>query len=339
MFRARRTAGLLLLALAASPFQGCGGGTSTTASPASPVPAPPTPVAAPTARDGLTHENVSADVALALPRSGEGVVARASQFLLREQVYDGTPIFLWPAYQGRDQEYVDQLVYHLRFSDGSYRMVRWASAGFTVSLDDLAGNYQVMDRTREVVAEMVRRTGLPISIGSGGACRVIIDPSVLDRDAVATATWSFQGSTIVGATVRFANFRELVGGGRGDYVNTFLHEMGHVLGLGHSPDRREVMTPGAGPGTNVSEFQSGEALSLHMMYFHRPAEISRRIGILHSERDPRRMRSRRRSRSSTELRSPYSYLSAATGSTRAARRAGRTAARTATPPTRTATAA
>jgi Matrixin len=63
-------------------------------------------------------------------------------------------------------------------------------------------------------------------------------------------------------------------------VNTFLHEMGHVLGLGHSPDRREVMTPGAGPGTNVSEFQSGEALSLHMMYFHRAA------GNQSPDRDP-----------------------------------------------------
>jgi Matrixin len=270
MFRARRTAARLLLAFSAAHLPGCGGGGSTPSAPAA-VPATPTPVPSPVARDGLTHDIVAAAISPALPRPGDAVSATASDFLVREQRYDGTPLFLWPAYQGRDLDYTNQLVYHARFSDGSYRMVRWASSGFTVSLDDLGENSQVMDRTSEVVAEMVRRTGLPISIGNGGACRVLIDPSVLDRNAVATASWSFQGSTIVGATVRFANLRELAGGGRGDYVNTLLHEMGHVLGLGHSPDRREVMTPGEGPGTVSSEFQPGEAQSLHMMYFHRSA--------------------------------------------------------------------
>ena len=215
-----------------------------------------------------------------MPRVAEGVTVRAPQYLVREQIYDGNALFLWPADQGRDQEYVNELVYHAEFTDGSYRMIRWAASGFTVDLGDLAVNESVMERMREVVAELVRRTGLPITIGSNGACRVLIDPSVLQEGAVATASWSTQGATIVGATVRFAAVREISGGGRGDYVNTLLHEMGHVVGLGHSPDRREVMTQGEGPGTLVGEFQPGEARSLHMMYYHRTA------GNVSPDRDP-----------------------------------------------------
>jgi hypothetical protein len=271
MIRLRRTARFLLLALVGACLPGCGGGPSATTPVPSTLPAAPTPAPPPVARDGVTHAIVSAEVNPALPRTGDAVSARAAQFLVREQVFDGTALFLWPAPQGRDQEYVNQLVYHARFTDGSYGIIRWAS-GFTVTLDDLAENPALLDRTHEVVAELVRRTGHPITIGPGGACRIIVDPSVLDRGAVATTTWSFEGPRIVGATVRFASVRELAGGGNADYVNTLLHEMGHVMGLGHSPDRHDVMTPGgAGTGHVVSEFQPGEASSLHMMYAHRTA--------------------------------------------------------------------
>ncbi len=221
------------------------------------------------ARDGLTHDVVSAEISPPAPRVGEAVTARAPAFLVRDQPFDGTAIFLWPSPQGREQEYVDELVYHVRFTDGSYRMVRWDS-GFTVTLDGNLGEFGlVADRTRQVVAELVRRTGLQISIGTGGACRILLDPSVAERNAVATASYSFRGPTVVGATVRFATIQEISGSARADYLNTLLHEMGHVVGLGHSVDTRDVMTPGAGPGTKVGEFQPGEALSLHMMYAHR----------------------------------------------------------------------
>jgi hypothetical protein len=56
--------------------------------------------------------------------------------------------------------------------------------------------------------------------------------------------------------------------------------MGHVMGLGHSPSTRDVMTPGAGPGTRVAEFQPDEATCLTMMYFHR------RAGNVMPDRDP-----------------------------------------------------
>ncbi len=165
---------LLLLALGGVCLPSCGGGPSPAApsSPSTPPPTP-TPVPLPVARDGLTHEIVSAGISPPTPRVGDAVTVGAPLFLVREQVFDGNAIFLWPADQGRDQEYVNELVYFAKFTDDTY--------------------------------------------------------------------------------------------------HTLLHEMGHVVGLGHSPDRREVMAEGEGPGTLKGEFQQGEALALHMMYAHRTA--------------------------------------------------------------------
>jgi hypothetical protein len=201
-------------------------------------------------------------------------------FILREQMFDGTSLFLWPVSPEYDESYVTELVYHVRFTDGSYRLVRWGT-GFTVTLvGDLAENGAVMNKTHEVVAELALRTGLQISIGPGGSCRILVDPAVEDQDAVALVNYSFQGASIVGADVKFARTQEISGGAQADYGNTLLHEMGHVLGLGHSRDVRDVMTPGEGPGTRVVEFQPGEALNLHMMYSHRA------VGNRPPDRDP-----------------------------------------------------
>jgi hypothetical protein len=64
---------------------------------------------------------------------------------------------------------------------------------------------------------------------------------------------------------------DLLGTNRADYTNVFLHEMGHIMGLGHSPLAREIMTPGGGAHTTLGEYQPREAMALHMMYQHRQA--------------------------------------------------------------------
>ena len=267
---------LVLAAVAALPACG-GGGRATTGS--TPVTSPPatTPASsAPSAVDGITGAAVPAAFTPAAPARATTVQAQAPGYLVREQLFDAAPIALWPG----SLEYVDELVYDWEFTDGSFRMVRW-EAPFVVTLDgDLATDAQVVAKMREVIDEIARVTGVRATIGPGGPVVVAIDPEVSDQDAVAYADLTFRGANVISADVRFARRQEITGGNRSDYRNTLLHEMGHVMGLGHSPSTRDVMTPGAGPGTRVAEFQPDEATCLRMMYFHR------RAGNFLPDRDP-----------------------------------------------------
>ena len=219
---------------------------------------------------------MAADIAPPSPAIGTKVTVQAPGYLRREQRFDGAPIFLWPS----DENYVRTLVYDWEFGDGSHRMVRWPQP-FMVSLDgDLAEDPAVVAKAQEVVAEITRITGLPITIGPGGACLILINPSILEHDAIAQASMTFHGATVTGARVEFATRHEIAGGAGSDYRNTLLHEMGHVMGLNHSPSNRDVMTPAEGPGTKEGQYQPDEATCLHMMYVHRKA------GNFFPDRDP-----------------------------------------------------
>lgn len=257
---------------------GCGGGSSPSTPSVVATPAPAaTPLPGPSFRDGATDEPLGAQITPATPTLDAVVSVRAPGFLVREQRYDGRPIFLWPG----DEGYVRELAYKTEFTDGSFRMVKWAS-GFTWTLDgDLQDDPAVVRKVREVAAEITRVTGLSITIGPGGACVLVIDPSDPDIEgAVALARTTYRGANIASARVVFASRPEIAGGARSDYRNTLLHEMGHVMGLGHSPSDRDVMTPGSGPGAKVGEFQAGEATCLRLMYLYRKA------GNFPPDRDP-----------------------------------------------------
>jgi hypothetical protein len=215
--------------------------------------------------DGWTERPVAAEVKPPLVGLGNGVVVRAPGYLAREQRYDLEPIALWPA----EPAYVRELVYDWEFTDGSFRMIRWDQP-FTLTLDGaLANDDAVSARARQVLNEIRRRTGLQIPIGPGGEVHVKVDPSVADQEAVGVASLSFRGETITSGSVSFINRQEIIGGPGASYSNTFLHEMGHIIGLAHSPDPSDVMTAAGGRGTTVNVYQRGEAIALHMMYFHR----------------------------------------------------------------------
>jgi hypothetical protein len=266
---------------------GCGGGSSAPSNVpvAAPTPAPaPTPVPAPVTRDGWTEEGVAATVDPPSPAMGARVTVQAPGFLLREQRFDGTPFFLWPS----EEAYVRQLVYDWEFSDGTFRMIRWTQP-FTVSLDgDLATDPAVVAKTEEVTAHLTQITGLPITIGSGGAVTILVNPAILDEGAIGRTLVTSRGAAITEATIEFADRQEISGGSGSDYRNTLLHEMGHAMGLGHSASNRDVMTPAQGPGTKEGVFQPQEATCLHMMYLHRqpgnlPPDRDAALGTMASE--------------------------------------------------------
>lgn len=249
----------------------CGGSSSSSSAPTAPQPVPaptPTPAAeTPTVIDGWTDGVLAVQTTPATVSTGQRVEVSAPGFLPRVQTYAGAPIALWPA----EPSYVQELVYDWELGDGNFAMVRW-SGPFTVTLsDELAADPAIVAKAQEVVQELSRWTGFPITLGPDGLVTVVLDPTVEDEGAVAEARVSLLGAEITRAEVAFAHQREVAGGRDADFSNTLLHEMGHVVGLSHSPDERDVMTPGAGPGTFFQEFQTNEAIALHMMYGHRVA--------------------------------------------------------------------
>ena len=247
---------------------GCGGSSPSSPSPPSPTPTPtPDAPETPTVIDGWTDAVLGATPSPATVSRGERIEVTAPGYLTRVQSYAGEPVALWPAAPA----YVEELVYDWELGDGSFGMVRW-TAGFTVTLsDELAADPAVVAKAEEVVREMSRGTGLAITLGPGGPVTIVLDPSVLDAGSVAEARVSLVGAEITSVEVAFAQAGEVAGGPDADFSNTLLHEMGHAIGLAHSPDGRDVMTPGAGPGTFFQEYQVNEAIALHMMYAHRGA--------------------------------------------------------------------
>jgi Matrixin len=255
---------------------GGGGGSPTPLPGASSGPPPTTLAAAPSFFDGVTGAAVAAQITPAAPPNGQAATVTATGYLTRRQLFTGAPFQLWHA----AEDYVHGFAY-TEFTDGSFRTTRWAQP-FVITLDgELATNDAVVAKTREVMAEIQRTTGLAVTLGAGGAVVIKIEPDLVEtEDAVGLARLRFQGANVIGAELAFASRSEIVGSARADYANTLLHEMGHALGLDHSSDTRDVMTPGSGPGTRVGQYQEGEGAALRMMYVHRSA------GNFFPDRDP-----------------------------------------------------
>jgi hypothetical protein len=217
--------------------------------------------------DGWTDQPVTAEASPERVFHGHGVVVKAPGYLPREQIYTGEVVALWPG----DQPYAHDLAYSLaEFADGVARIVRWTDP-FTITPEgQLAEDEAVHEKAVEVAGYLTECTGLPISVGPGGACRLKLDRNIEDQNAIAMVTFdSWRGPTITGATVTFAYRDEILGNRHAHYRNTLLHELGHVIGLAHSPRKRDVMTPDRGPGTRRRTFTEMEETTLHMMYLHR----------------------------------------------------------------------
>ena len=243
---------------------GCGGSSTPTRSTQPAAPPTPTPVPAAAARDGMTDQPVAAEITPAQPAMRAAVTARAAGYLTREALYEGTPLFLWPSEDG----YVRVLVYG---DEPPFdRLSRW-DAPIRITADaELLDNGAVMAKLQEVVAEGRRTTGWDIAVvRAEGNVTLLIDPD--QEDSVAFAEMRLRGSTIFSARMVFWRLPEITGGHGSQYRNTLLHEFGHVLGLGHSPEDDDVMIEGQGRGAKVGAYSEHETVALSMMYRHRRA--------------------------------------------------------------------
>lgn len=227
---------------------------------------PSTPSSPPVVLDGWTDRPIpAAAFEPSSPQRGQNVMVTAPGYLPRVQVLEDGPIRLWPG----DEGYVRALVYGDLAAGG--RLTRWIRS-FVLTVP--AGAESVAS---EVAAEVSRATGLTVTVGPASDVVVIVDPAdefFASRPQVTAVTRTrAAGNVVVSATIVFRSRATLVGGPR-----TLLHEVGHAIGLSHSPRREDVMFEVDQP--DQRRFSEAEQIALRMMYAHR------RPGNAPPDRDP-----------------------------------------------------
>ena len=142
----------------------------------------------------------------------------------------------------------------LIYSEGTRSLRRW-TAGFTITPDGIDS----LPAFQAAAAEVSHGSELPITVGPGGPVTVTIDPSdpyFKENRWLAYASFRASGDVIRSARVVFQSVQEFQQG-------ILLHELGHVLGLAHSQDGRDVMAPRENRSLTFTE---RENVALKLMY-------------------------------------------------------------------------
>ena len=232
----------------------------------------PTPVATPeqpqrvVLRDGDTEGPIG-ELPPALP--GARIETATPGYLPRIALFQKQDVYLWP----QSETYVTNTVYTNSTDKVVRPMMRWSGAGvITVSTAEL--DPDIAAEIEAGAAEASRVTGLTIAPGPNGQITVVIEPGnatfAVPNAPLAFTEWTVtQDRTITKVRLVFPDKANLVGSRKAGRANTFLHEMGHAVGIqGHSLDVGDIMSVDRFRSSG-QQYGPAESLALKMMYRYR----------------------------------------------------------------------
>lgn len=207
--------------------------------------------------DGVTGATLADAAAGAHP--GETITVQHAGYLRRDTIVplDGL-ISLWPVTV--DETYVRTLVYSQAMLRN--RLARWATTTIPVPRD-----------FPSEVTEAVR-PWVTLVPSDAPAVTITVDPQDPGFDPLPPDTIAFAFTQVSDADAHILSTR-LVFRAERDMRNpgNLLHEMGHGLGLQHSPRLSDLMFPSEARASIV--FSADERVLLTMMYGHRrPGQIA-----------------------------------------------------------------
>lgn len=233
-------------------FVGCGGG-----SPAGPSGPPTTVPSISGAADGITGRPVQASIST----SASGATARAAGYLPRETRQQSGLLYLWPAADTSEEDYIRLMLY-----TWTPLLMRWhddALIAFELGAG-LAGDPRSEAQLDRLVSYLASLPSVGARRGPGGVV-LQVGPTDGRNIAQTSLTVSSEG-TITGARINFTSRAAFLGGG-GAQPNVVLHEAGHALGLWHSDRSSDVMH--VGQRTQEWAFSGDERALLVMSYVRR----------------------------------------------------------------------
>ncbi|HUG54938.1 MAG TPA: matrixin family metalloprotease [Vicinamibacteria bacterium] len=238
---------LLLPVALLSLLSACGGGTTTTTAPSAPT----------QVLDGITGAPVPGEPLEAAP--GDRVRVQRAGYLRRDTIVPSDrTITLWP--MTVDEAFVRTLVYGE--VGAGHRLHRWATDTVPVARDFPAEVIEAVRPWVDLVPSDQPRMTIVVDPGDPLFAQFTPDTIGVAFREIAPADARIVSVRLV---FRSADAVRLPG--------SLLHEVGHGLGLSHSPRRQDLMFPSTARTTTV--FSADERVLLSMMYDRRrPGQVA-----------------------------------------------------------------
>lgn len=176
--------------------------------------------------------------------TADGFLTR--QTLLRRQTRPR--LSLWPTQgpSGVTQDFIFDVVYHLSAQGESSHIMRirpGTDIAFLVPTEQIRRDPRSMEAIADAIGELneIAQGEFIFAVdpnppAGSVAFEMVIDPNVLGERVVGRVEREFSGWNIIGGTIIYDSVESV-------RTSVTHHELGHMMGLGHSNSRADVMFP------------------------------------------------------------------------------------------------